>query len=589
MRKRIIDSVLGVLLTFGMLPWAPAVVLAEGDVPEPAKESDISEDDLIPETDEVVIEEQEVSATSDMLHFVLDVRWGNVRGDIETREETNFDGSIAVPSTGRVSIRQLLRWENHDSLTSRKNPVSWTSKIYGHWDGVRVLVSAQAGDIVTVATTQGNMVMTAKELFELSTPHVTDTGSGREIVLRTRPFERRAYFLAVGWGNAGGDMSDEATTAAGTNAVMTVGDHVNFSGSATVGGNSKMKAVRPLRFERRQGDAIKQHDRTSVVWRSWIGGGLDGVLLRLHPDRTNAAADKLTLALSELGFSQSFSLLDLYHNEVTTVDVPVAGSEQSYQLTLRVWKHPYRKLVRARNSAKVYLIEGDLRRHVVSVDAFNRAGLKWEEVEVIDDEDVDVYADGEPAGYDDGMLIKGSGPKVWVIADGKRRHVADPAAFARLGYDWKNLIQIPDADVAQYEEDDALDGEDQAPEGALLRVEGDPKVYRIEGGRRKHVPNPDVFEAQRLRWTHVQIVKDDVVSELPTGEELNYPNGAVVAAVDGRVFEIINGERRHLKSAKELLLRGHTWQSVRKDETGALIGKFEDGDDVELLDDVPLL
>jgi len=63
----------------------------------------------------------------------------------------------------------------------------------------------------------------------------------------------------------------------------------------------------------------------------------------------------------------------------------------------------------------------------------------------------------------------------------------------------------------------------------------------------------------------------------------------VVAAVDGRVFEIINGERRHLKSAKELLLRGHTWQSVRKDETGALIGKFEDGDDVELLDDVPLL
>ena len=256
---------------------------------------------------------------------------------------------------------------------------------------------------------------------------------------------------------------------------------------------------------------------------------------------------------------------------------------------LRRWRHPYRKLIRARNSDKVFVIEGDLRRHVVSADAFGRSGLKWEDVEVVDDEDVDTYVDGDPFGYDDGSLIKGSGPKVWVIADGRRRHIADPAAFKRLGYNWNNLIEIPDADVEQYEESDQLAGTAQAPEGSLLRVEGDPKVYRIEGGRRKHIPNPDVFDAHRLRWDHVQLVDADVVSELPVGGDLNYPNGAVVQALDGRVFEIVDGERYHLKSARELLLRGHTWESVRRDETGVLIDAFADGGVIELLDDVPTL
>jgi hypothetical protein len=536
-----------------------------------------------------MVEEQKVLAPSDMLHFVLDIRWGNVRGEVETREEAVFNGSVSVPSTGRVSVRELLRFEDHDTLTSRKNPVSWGSKTYGHWDGVRVLVSAQGGDTVTVTTLQGNVTMSAQELFGLKEPHVTEVGSGREIVLRSRPFERRGYFLAVGWGNKEGDSDEARPVEKDVKAVLLQEGLANFSGSATVSGNSVMKAIRPLRFERAQGDKIGQRSRTQVAWTSWIRGGLDGVLLRLHPDRSNDAQDKLTVSFSEIGFSESFGLLDLYHNEVTTVTVLVPGSDLQYQLTMRVWRHPYRKLVRAKSSDRVYLIEGDLRRHVVSADAFNRSGLDWGEVEVVDDEDVDVYVDGDPFGYDDGMLIKGSGPKVWVIADGKRRHVADPVAFERLGYDWRNLITIPDADVMQYEESDELGGDAQAPEGALLRVDGDPKVYRIEGGRRKHVPNPDVFDAQRLRWSHVQIVKTDVVDELPVGDELNYPDGTVIAAPDGKVYEISNGRKMHIRSAKELLQRGYQWEDVRRDKTGALVNQFEKGNDLELLDDVPTL
>ena len=351
-----------------------------------------------------------------------------------------------------------------------------------------------------------------------------------------------------------------------------------------------MKAVRPLRFERLQGDRIAQATRQLVKWRSIINGGMDGVLLRLHPDRTNDASDELTIAFTELGFEMSWPLIDLFHSDVTEVTVPVPGHDVDHVLILRRWRHPHGKLIRGRSDSRVYFVEGDLRRHVVSADAFARAGLDWGDVSVVDDEDVDVYADGSPFGYEDGEIIKGSGPEVFVITNGKRRHVKDPDAFARLGYDWNNLIVIPDTDVEQYDLDEnALDSGAEAPEGALLRVEGDPKVYVVEGGRRKHVPNPDVFAARGLRWDHVQLVGTDVVDELPVGDDLNYPNGAVVQALDGRVFEIVDGERHHLRSGKELLLRGHTWESIRRDETDVLIHRFEDGEPVELLDDVPTL
>lgn len=593
MMKQTIHALLAFMVSVGMMPVAPATVIAaDGDLDTTAaKEADITEGDLIPEEEEVTIEEQEVLSTSDMLHYVLDVRWGNVEGDVSDREKADFSGSISVPATGHVTLRQKLLFENHDELTSEQDPVSWDSLIYGHWDGIRVAVSAQAGDLVSVETAQGTYSDSAQAIFESEEPIIYDVGSGKEIVLRARPLERRGFFMAVGWGhpNRHEDDREEMEGTTDVQAVITDGTRVNFTGTAAVGGNSVMKAVRPLRFERLQGDKISQYSRQLVKWRSIINGGMDGILLRLHPDRTNDASDSLTVSFTELGFEMSWPLVDLYHSDSIEVTVPVPGHDVDHVLILKRWRHPHGKLIRGVNGDKVYYIEGDLRRHVISTDAFARAGLSWDDVEVVDDEDVDTYVDGNPFGYDDGMLIKGSGPKVWVIAGGKRRHIADPAAFARLGYDWDNLIEIPDTDVEQYEETDELSGEAQAPEGALLRVEGDPKVYVIEGGRRRHVPNPDVFAARKLRWTHVQVVDGEVVDELPVSDDLNYPNGAVVQALDGRVFEIEDGERHHLKSARELLLRGHTWQSVHRDETGVLIDKFEDGDDVELLDDVPTL
>ena len=45
----------------------------------------------------------------------------------------------------------------------------------------------------------------------------------------------------------------------------------------------------------------------------------------------------------------------------------------------------------------------------------------------------------------DGSLVKGSGPEVYVMEGGLKRHIPDLATFAAMGFLWGNLNNIPDS------------------------------------------------------------------------------------------------------------------------------------------------
>ncbi|PJA63414.1 MAG: hypothetical protein CO161_01200, partial [Candidatus Portnoybacteria bacterium CG_4_9_14_3_um_filter_44_9] len=41
---------------------------------------------------------------TDMIHFTMNVQWGNVQGEVENKAETNFNGSISASSAAKVSL-----------------------------------------------------------------------------------------------------------------------------------------------------------------------------------------------------------------------------------------------------------------------------------------------------------------------------------------------------------------------------------------------------------------------------------------------------------------------------------------------------
>lgn len=43
------------------------------------------------------------------------------------------------------------------------------------------------------------------------------------------------------------------------------------------------------------------------------------------------------------------------------------------------------------------------------------------------------------------MLVKGSGHPIYIIQGGQRRHVPNPTTFNKMGLDWNAVLIIPDS------------------------------------------------------------------------------------------------------------------------------------------------
>ncbi len=564
-----------------------------------AETNGTSGDEDLEQSEETTITPASITPDT-MLHFVMRVRWGNVEGEVTNKDETNFDGSVALTNTGtgggHVSLMQTEQFETHnataDTVTSRKDPVSWTSLIYGHWDGVRVLVSAPASATVTTTTTQGNVVKTVEELFKASEPVVVDVGDGREIVLKIHPFPHRHFFLKVLWGKV--DRDTEATD-----------KKYNFSGSLEVLQGAKLKLIKTIRFENafrclkplpldqesvrtcaRQldRDRILNHSKSKIEWQSLIYGDVDGILVRVNTDKDVRLVNTVTVKFPEFGYEKSYSMLDLFHNRVTKDSISVEGGE-GYGVMLEVWRKPDRSLLRAKGKPDVFVIEDGEKEKVPSPNAFWKHGFKWEDVEEVSDEELATYADGGTLPYPDGTLLQGSGPGVFVVAEGKKRHFVSPRAFEGKGYRWGLINRVPDSELNLHETGTPVTESDTLPEGTLFRIEGTPTVWKIENGKRRPVPGLAVFYAHKFDWQNVLVVDPVEQDTFAAGDPLIYPDGSLLSGPDGKVYQIDDSKKRWIRSALDFMKAGYDWEDIitvaPQDLARHEYGSDVKGDDVE--------
>lgn len=63
------------------------------------------------------------------------------------------------------------------------------------------------------------------------------------------------------------------------------------------------------------------------------------------------------------------------------------------------------------------------------------------------------------------------------------------------------------------------------PEGALLRADGDTRVYLIEAGRRRWVPDEPTFRSRGFRFENVRVISQRELTEIPEGPALRSVRG----------------------------------------------------------------
>jgi len=109
----------------------------------------------------------------------------------------------------------------------------------------------------------------------------------------------------------------------------------------------------------------------------------------------------------------------------------------------------------------------------------------------------------------DGLVLKGSGPEIYVLEDNKLRWISSLEAFEFFGYRWEQVHIVDDAFLENFEKG--------KPIHVLLKCQSSPHIYALENGKKRWIKDIPTFEAEGYVWDDVKFVGCDYLRSLPDG------------------------------------------------------------------------
>jgi len=116
-------------------------------------------------------------------------------------------------------------------------------------------------------------------------------------------------------------------------------------------------------------------------------------------------------------------------------------------------------------------------------------------------------------------LIKGSGPEIYLLENGTRHWIPDIETFNSFNFKWENVKKFSDIIIESYPQVDNWAKNKKYPDGTLLRGSG-PKVYLIESEKKRWIPSVGIFEGNDFGWKYIIDVEDKILNKFKDGDNL---------------------------------------------------------------------
>lgn len=109
----------------------------------------------------------------------------------------------------------------------------------------------------------------------------------------------------------------------------------------------------------------------------------------------------------------------------------------------------------------------------------------------------------------DGLVLKGSGPEIYVLEDDKLRWISSLDAFDHLGLTWEDVHVVEDEFLSKFEKG--------RPMHVLLKCQASPHIYRLENQQKRWIKDIDTFLSEGHVWEDVRFVTCEYLRDLPDG------------------------------------------------------------------------
>jgi hypothetical protein len=223
-------------------------------------------------------------------------------------------------------------------------------------------------------------------------------------------------------------------------------------------------------------------------------------------------------------------------------------------------RHPNGSLLLAPDG-KVYVLREGKRRWVPSPLIFE-ARYRWESIIAVSQEVINSYELGENEYYPDGLLIRGSGPKVYMMQNNVKQHIWSPEVFESYGLSWSQIKRATDSEINLIPELGSFSSLKKYNGGSLLGSRSDGRIYRVNNNETlEYIPSANIFISWGYNWNDVIRLSGNVINQYNRNGTVGFADGRLIL-YEGKVYLIENGAKRWVSTLSIFNARGYRWNDV---------------------------
>lgn len=246
----------------------------------------------------------------------------------------------------------------------------------------------------------------------------------------------------------------------------------------------------------------------------------------------------------------------------------IHGNKNFYNLWQRYFGtsgYPDNTLVRAHNDSKVYLIQNGKRRYIKTMTALL---TRYDPKHIISvkQSEIEKYPEGTPINLPNYAILKetkASGTEKYYLVDYDTvRPFESKTVIQKFGFHPDEIIDVKRSDIEDYQLGEVITVEDRYPQGRLLRIVENDQLYFVKKGSFHSIAHPAVA---RVRFPHLATESGTIadIADLEDRGLLLFPDAALLGnKLNGKIYLIENGKRRHITDETVFLGLGYTWDMV---------------------------
>ncbi|PSO43392.1 hypothetical protein BRC19_00820 [Candidatus Saccharibacteria bacterium QS_5_54_17] len=201
--------------------------------------------------------------------------------------------------------------------------------------------------------------------------------------------------------------------------------------------------------------------------------------------------------------------------------------------------HPDGTLISTVGNPRVFLLENGKRRYITDPAIFNSHNFQWKRIKRTTLPDANLNS-GNSLPLREGTLVTPTNDtKIYIIdhdsGSVRKRHIGSPSVFHGLGFSNSEVMKVKPR-VLPGEDGPAVSSADQHPDGVLISPDGKPQIYLVENSQRRYVKSPAVLKSHQFRGGVKEATKDDM--NLGTGNSLDFREGTLVTDDDPPLYAV---------------------------------------------------